>query len=215
MGYRGKVAEQEEARRLRALAWTMPDIAGSLGVSRSPVSLWARDVPVVMGPRRSGPRVPNALERAKAAEIADLPEAGRVRIGALSERYLLIAGAALYPGEGTKRDGVVACTNSDPAMVALFCWWLRRFFGVDERRLRLSLYLHAGLDLDDAQLFWSKRTSIPIDQFVKAYRAVPVAGIRNNKHEHGCVSVRYASARTHREVMGLVRALLGSTTIPG
>ena len=27
MGYRGKLSEREEARRLRARGWTMPDIA--------------------------------------------------------------------------------------------------------------------------------------------------------------------------------------------
>ena len=82
MGYRGKVAELEEARRLRALGRTMPDIASELGVSRSSVSLWTRDVAVEVGPRRVGPRQPNVLERRKAAEIADLLEAGRARIGA-------------------------------------------------------------------------------------------------------------------------------------
>lgn len=216
VGYRGKLCEREEARRLRALGWTMPDIAAELGVSRSSVSLWTRDVPVERGPRRRlRPRPPNVLERRKAAEIADLLEAGRVRIGTLSERDLLVAGVALYAGEGTKRDGMVVFANSDPAMIALFCTWLRRFFEVDERRLRVSLYLHEGLDLPAAQLHWSEVTGIPIDQFSRPYRAVPNAGIRNNKHEHGCVSVRYACSRTHRGVMGLVGALLRSRAIPG
>jgi hypothetical protein len=215
MGYRGKVVERDEARRLRALGRTMPDIAGELGVSRSSVSLWTRDVPVELGPRRLRPRQPNALERRKAAEIAELLDDGRARIGPLSDRDLLIAGTALYAGEGTKRDGVVAFANSDPAMVVLFCTWLRRFFDIDERRLRLSLYLHEGLDLVAVQQFWCDVTGIPISQCNKPYRAIPAAGIRNNKHKYGCVSVRYACARTHRGVIGLVRALLGSTTIPG
>ncbi len=165
VGYREKVAEREEARRLRALGRTMPDVAGELGVSRSSVSLWTRDVPVELGPRRLGPRQPNVLERRKAAEIADLLEAGRMRIGALSDRDLLIAGAALYAGEGTKADGIVAFANIDPAMVAFFCCWLRRFFDIDESRLRVSLYLHDGLDLGAAQSYWSEVTATPIHQF--------------------------------------------------
>jgi len=77
-------------------------------------------MPVALGPRRLGPRQPNVLERRKAAEIAHLLDEGRARIGILSERDLLIAGAALYAGEGTKADGIVAFANSDPAMVAFF-----------------------------------------------------------------------------------------------
>lgn len=155
------------------------------------------------------------MERRKAAEIAELLEAGRARIGELSERDLLVAGTALYAGEGTKADGVVNFANSDPVMVAFFCTWLRQCFEIDESRLRVSLYLHDGLDLRAAQLFWSKVTAIPLHQFSKPYRAVANGGIRNNKHPSGCVSVRYACARTHRGVMGLVRALLLSSTDSG
>ena len=38
MGYRGKLAEQERARVLRAQAWTLNEIATELGVSKSSVS---------------------------------------------------------------------------------------------------------------------------------------------------------------------------------
>ena len=40
----GKVEEQGRARELRADAWTLKDIADELGVSKSSVSLWVRDV---------------------------------------------------------------------------------------------------------------------------------------------------------------------------
>ncbi len=45
MGYRGKVEEQERARDMRARNMTLQDIATELGVSKSSVSLWVRDVP--------------------------------------------------------------------------------------------------------------------------------------------------------------------------
>jgi hypothetical protein len=133
----------------------------------------------------------------------------------LSEEALFVAGVALYAGEGSKTDGEVRFSNSDPAMVRLFCAWFRRFFDVDERRLRGRLYLHQGLDLTATEAFWSALANIPIDQFHKPYRAAPDPSIRRNKHEHGCFSVGYGCSRTHREVMGLVRALLSSEALPG
>jgi hypothetical protein len=36
-------------------------------------------------------------------------------------------------------------------MVRFFCAWLRRHFAIDERRLRIRVYLHQGLDLDAAE----------------------------------------------------------------
>ncbi|HEY6533634.1 MAG TPA: helix-turn-helix transcriptional regulator, partial [Acidimicrobiales bacterium] len=86
MGYRGKVAEQERARELRAQAWTLTDIAAELGVGKGSVSKWVRDVEFTPNPRRtSRQRGPSAAQLRKAAEIADLLEVGRQRIGQLSD----------------------------------------------------------------------------------------------------------------------------------
>jgi predicted transcriptional regulator len=45
MGYRGKVKEQAKARALRAQNRTLADIAQTLGVSKSSVSLYYRRTP--------------------------------------------------------------------------------------------------------------------------------------------------------------------------
>ena len=216
MGYRGKVAQQEQARLLRADGMILQDIAQQLGVSKSSVSLWVRDVDFVPRPHVSARRrEPNALQRRKQAEIDELLAEGVARIGKLSDREFLVAGATLYAGEGAKRDGVIAFANSDPRMVTLFCRWLRRFFDIDESRLRVCLYLHEGLDLESAVSFWSGLTNIPSSQFGKPYRAVPDPSIRRAKHVNGVVCVRYSCSRTHRSVMGLMHALLDDAAVPG
>jgi hypothetical protein len=216
MGYRGKLSEQRAARQLRARGATLSDIAHQLGVSRSSVSLWVRDVDFEAAPRRPARRRgPNALQRRKAAEVAALRVEGVLRIGVLSPQAFLAAGAALYAGEGTKRDGMVAFANTDPRMVALFCAWLRRYFEIDEARLRVRLYLHQGLDLDAAQAHWSQVTGIPLTQFRAAYRAASDPTIRSAKHPLGCAYVTYCCSRTHRAIMGMIDALLSSGTDPG
>jgi hypothetical protein len=217
MGYRGKLAEREQARRLRASGLPMAEIAARLGVSRSSVSLWVRDVPFESRPRgtRGRRRAPNALQRRRQAEIDRLLAEGRDRVGRLSEREFLVAGVALYAGEGGKRDGSVQFANSDWRMVVFFCSWLRRFFVIDESRLRIRLYLHEGLDLAASTAFWSEVTEIPESQFGKPYRAAADPTIRHAKHVHGCVSIGYSCSATHRSIMGLVGALLGGAAIPG
>ena len=100
-------------------------------------------------------------------------------------------------------------------MVRFFCAWLRRFFEIDESRLRVRVYLHEGLDLDAAERFWSEATGIPRSQFGKPYRAAADPSIRKTKHQHGCVYVNYSCSRTHRGIMGLVRALLSSDAYSG
>jgi hypothetical protein len=216
MGYRGKNLEQAEARELRAGGMTLAGIATKLGVSKSSVSLWVRDVPFTPSAGRYGPqRRPNRLRDARLAEIAELDAAGLDRIGVLSDEAFLAAGVALYAGEGSKSDGVVKFANTDAAMMHFFCAWLRRYFEIDESRLRARVYLHEGLDLDAAEQFWSQVMAIPREQFQAPYRAVADPSIRRTKHEFGCAYLVYGCSRTHRAVMGMVRALLSPGSVPG
>jgi AcrR family transcriptional regulator len=201
---------------MRAEGMTLLDIATRLGVSKSSVSLWVRDVEFTPSRRRYGPhRRPHPAHEAKLRQIEELDAEGVARIGTLSDDAFLAAGVALYAGEGTKREGAVRFANTDPTMVRLFCAWLRRFFDIDESRLKVRVYLHQGLDLDAAQAHWSRVTAVPLAQFRAPYRAVPDPSIRRNKHEFGCVYVDYSCTKTHRRIMGLVRALLSSGAIPG
>jgi hypothetical protein len=214
VGYRGKVELQEKARVFRAEGRTLLDIATELGVAKASVSVWVRDVPFEPRARRASvDRRPHPQHVARLAEIEACDLRGVERIGRLSDEAFLAAGAALYAGEGAK--GALNFANTNAEMVAFFCRWLRRYFTIDESRLRVRVYLHDGLDLDGAEGFWSEITGVPRSQFRAPYRAKRDPTMRRNKHEHGCVYVGYWCSRTHREVMGLVRALLASGAIPG
>ena len=216
MGYRGKTVEKERARDLRAESWTLQAIASELGVSRSSVSVWVRDVRFEPKPRhRPIFRNPSSLHLAKLAQIEEMNQWGREQIGVLSEAAFLAAGVALYAGEGAKKDGSVNFANTNSEMVSFFCAWLRHFFEVDESRVRVRVYLHQGLDLDAAEEHWAKIVGVPRTQFNQPYRAVADPSIRKNKHELGCVYVVYSCSKTHRGIMGLQRALLSSRSIPG
>lgn len=190
MGYRGKVAEQEQARRLRAEGHTMLEIANQLGASKSSVSLLTRDVDFAArrgryGARRRGP---NALQRRKAEEIERLLAEGRERIGQLSEKEFLVAGTALYA------SALLLSGRNSPTGRALSASGSRRWSRCE---LLVGRHRHPGLAVG------------------KPYRAVPDVGIRHNKHEHGCISVGYGCSRTHRAIMGLCRGLISSNAIPG
>ena len=166
MGYRGKIELKEKARLMRAESRTLQDIATILGVSKSSVSLWVRDVLFEPGPRQaSATRRPHPQHVAKLAEIERCDAEGVERIGTLSDAAFLAAGAALYAGEGSKTDGKVLFANTNAEMVSFFCAWLRRFFNVDESRMRVRVYLHQELDLDAAESFWSEITGLPRAQF--------------------------------------------------
>lgn len=166
-------------------------------------------IEIVDGTERSThSRKPNRLRLAKLAQIEALRAEADERLQEISDQEFLIAGLALYAAEGNKRDGEVTLANTDPRMIRFFCVWLRRFFAVDESRLRVRLYLHEGLDIGEANAFWSELTGIPEAAFQKPYRARADQSIRNSKHPKGCPSVRYSCSRTHRAIIAMADALL-------
>ncbi len=218
MGYRGKLEERRRARELRARAWTLQEIADELDVAKSSVSVWVRDVEFEVRPRRrvaAQQKFVHPARKAKLEQIARLEAEGRRWIGELSERDLLLAGVALYAGEGAKGGHEASLANTDPRIIWFFCRWLRHFFELDETRLRVSLYLHDCLDLHRANAFWSEVTEIPVSQFTKPYRAEVDDSIRSTKHPVGCATVRYSSVAVGRAIMGLIRALFRPPALLG
>src|ERR1700748_3882063 len=127
---RAKDEVRARARELREQGLDYEEITGALGVAKSSVSLWVRDLPI---PDRlsyeecrkrsaEGTRRYWAAERpVRAAARAATCAAAAIQIGALTDRELLIAGAIAYGCEGGKtkphrRSDRVIFINSDPAL---------------------------------------------------------------------------------------------------
>ena len=217
MGYGGKYVERVRARELRAQSWTLNAIATELGVCKSSVSVWVRDVEFTPTPRSrghpAGPKHPMRVK--KEAEIARCQQEANAWIGELTEREITMFVLGLYAGEGNKTEGGVGMANTNPLYLKVFITWLRAAFEIDESRLRAALYLHEGLDLDLATTFWSDLLQIPAEQFTKPYRAVPDPSIRSAKHVMGCPSVRYSSSELLRRVMAMIEAVTWRIANPG
>ncbi len=198
MGYAGKVAEREEARVLRLGGVRLVDIAIQLHVSKGTVSRWVRDVPCPPSDIRRGPRRPSSLHLDRLAKEVEAREWALDLVNRWTVDATFAAGVALYAGEGAKTGDFVGFVNVDPRMITFFMSWLRCFFQVDERGLRVRLYLHQGLDLDAATAHWSAITGIAPSQFTAPYRAEADQTRRLSKHIYGCFTVRYHSKDTLR-----------------
>lgn len=116
-------------------------------------------------------------------------------------------------------------------MIALFLAWFRRFFPVDEHRLRVRLYLHEDLDLDAAIDHWVAVTGIPRSQFggrddpaepphlrVPVYRVRLVAGAPLRHGSRPCVAIvgsDQSGVAQLAERSTVNRLAVGSSPTPG
>ncbi|MFD9948009.1 helix-turn-helix domain-containing protein [Nonomuraea sp. NPDC059023] len=195
----------ERARELRAQGRTYPEIAAELGVSKSSVSLWVRDLPregrlsYAESRRRNdeGRRRYWAEEGARRrAEREDVRQRAQDEIGVLSDREILIAGAIAYWCEGAKNkphraDNHVTFINSDPGLVLLFIRFLQ-VAGVPLERLYFRVHIHETADIEAAERYWLEVTGADRSQFRKTTlkRHNPATVRRNNGEDYrGCLRV--------------------------
>jgi hypothetical protein len=154
-----KPLEREEARRLRVDGMPMKQIAATLGVSVSSVSLWTRDIELTneqraRNLRRAGQARGDAWRDLNRRKRQQQQSEGRAR--ARKRDPLHVAGCMLYWAEGSKGRNTAALTNSDLQLVRLFRRFLVDCMGVSrsEITLRLNVYLRPNRSLREIETYW-------------------------------------------------------------
>jgi len=130
------------------------------------------------------------------------------------EKRLKIAGIMLYWAEGGKQSGrnfTVDFVNSNPEMIGLFLKFLRTVCIIDESRLRVLLYCYADQDSESLKKYWSKLTTIPLNQFIKPYIRKDFLPEKSGKMQHGLVHVRYSDKKLLLQIEKWIEDYLGKT----
>ena len=211
-----KTAERNEARKLRREEGrSVKELAALLGVARSTISVWVRDIELTdeqretlrrrMGGRIDGARVNSirALERHRAAQ-----EAGR--LAARRGDLLHAAGCMLYWAEGSRSRHAIEFVNSDPAMVVFFLRFLRTCLGVPDNKVRLTCNLfadHASRQ-HEIEAFWLDRLGLPRSSLrrstVNRYSKYSEKK-RRNKLPYGTCRLNVYDTRLVHELYGAIQ----------
>lgn len=118
-----------------------------------------------------------------------------------------ILSALLFWCEGNKTQlNMVRFTNSDPKMIKLFLYLLRKGFNLDETKFRCLIHLHEYHNEKEQIKYWSKITNIPQDQFHNSYRK-PNTGKRKRKDYPGCLALTYYNDKISKELWAIYKAI--------
>lgn len=198
---------RSRARRLRLEGWSVPAIAAEIGIARSTAFEWTKHIP------REG--TPEAIEyrkkrskqmtdarwaphrAARAAAREEILTNAADSVGELTEREIMLLGAAVYWCEGAKakpwrpHDWGVKFVNSDVTLISLFLRFADEL-GYPRDQLSYSLSIHESADVEAAQRWWEQQIGLVPGSITKAAikRHNPVT-VRNNvgDHYHGCLMV--------------------------
>lgn len=215
-----------KARELRAEGLDYQEIVTKLGVSKSSVSLWVRDLPRPprVAPEECAKRTAERMRRhwaaeqpVRAARRAAASAAAAAGIGGLTDREILIAGAVAYWCEGGKnkpyrRTNRVIFMNSDPELISFFLLFLATV-GVARSDLAFQLQIHETADVPSAERFWLSLTEARPEQFRTSLKKPNPTTTRKNTGEdyHGCLRVAVKrSSQLYRQIEGWASAAVAT-----
>lgn len=224
MGYFGKLEEKLKAQELRRRGLSYGEILLQVSVSKDTVSRWCRDIVLtevqkkrllenkLYGQRKGSQVAADNKRQARILRTQTIFQEAKRELGDLSKRDKFIAGIMLYAGEGDKTDGKGGFANSDPKIIKFMMRWFKEFCQVPLSRFRGAIWIHEGLDAEEAKRYWSKITGIPQNQFFKTYIAknkIDSRKIRKNIHNYGVFAINFSVSDKQRRIMGWISALLG------
>lgn len=198
---RARIREKEIAITLRRKGHSYRDILRSVPVSKSTLSDWLKELPLTRGEK-------TALKRATDRNITR----GRIRAaGALRDLRLereralhLVAareyrsyredpffsvGIALYWGEGSKRHGGFAFTNSDPEMVAIMVRWIERFLATPRHMIKARLYLHRSYAHERLETYWIRSLRLSPSNLYKSVYKPSALAVKKRPDYKGCFKI--------------------------
>lgn len=170
---------RKKAITLRKQGASVGNIANTLSVSKSSVSLWVKDVILTKKQKivlKRNIHSPSVIEKRRQSRIANeiikrsivIDNASR-DVPTISNHDLIkMIGVALYWGEGGKTmKGMARISNSDPGLIKMSMRFFREVCKVKEHRFRAYVHTHSAGQVKEIEKYWSDITNIPRSQFYK------------------------------------------------
>jgi predicted transcriptional regulator len=171
-----KKVEQIKARKMRHSGFSVKEITKELGVAKSSVSVWVRDIELTKDQKirlsEKGHTL-EVIEKRRATRLANESARKEVMINAaiseidkLSKRDLMFFGIAAYWGEGAKKKpNSVEFFNSDPKFVRVMMRFFKEVCCVPNAKFKGRIQLHEHLNPRKAERYWIEVSGIPFSQF--------------------------------------------------
>jgi hypothetical protein len=123
--------------------------------------------------------------------------------------FLFGLGVGLYWGEGTKKNlGQVRLGNTDPYLVRAFLIFLRKFYQIDNSRLRFAIQIFTDMDQKKEERFWRDLLRVKSSQFYKTINTRSGSiGTYREKTQHGVLTIYFNNKKLCDILIGEIEKL--------
>ncbi len=218
-----KTEQREAARELRRQGRSVNEIVRELGVAKSSVSMWVRDVELTAEQQhelynRRGPRYRAQANGSKAVATKyremrrEYQEEGRAKAREMDPLH--IAGCMLYWAEGRKTRNSLTFVNSDANMLVFYLRFLRHSLGITNNQIiiRLNYYIGNGLSSEEIENYWLTLLKLPRNCLAKVHAVnnQPISSNqRGRKLLHGTCEVAVHNTQIVQQIMGAIQEYSG------
>lgn len=198
---RSKVQEKDLAIILRKKGYSYSDILKEIGVAKSTLSLWLKDLPLTLEEKKylkkrkdsniSRGRIKSATAHRKNRlnrERLILKEA-QEEFSLNKKKPLFLVGIALYWAEGTKRGTMTQFMNSDHRIINLWVRWIEKYTEVRRGDLFIRLFIHKPYAHENCEQFWANELNIPQDLFKKTIYKPTGKLVKKRPRYRGCMRI--------------------------
>jgi hypothetical protein len=209
---------KSEAIKLRRSGESLPHIHDVLGIPKSTLSYWFRDIELSVKQKdRLHKNWLNGLVTARKGAAKWHREEKLKRIVAakneaevifkninLNDKYTLeLSLAILYLAEGSKKNVETALGSSDPNTLRFFLSALKKLYDLDIKKVRCELYLRYDQDPNELKSYWAKELSLPLSNFTQVNRDKRTIGRETYDHYKGVCSLRCGNVAIQRRLVFL------------
>ena len=167
------ISLKEQAINLRLKGDSYNMIAQELGLAKSTLSDWLREVPFIPNEQvieRIGRAKLKSAQFKNFQRIKDIEKMRKVahdELRKLSKRDLWLLGIGLYLGEGSKNNENIRIINADAKIIKLSIKWFREICDLKTENFAPCIHIYPDNDPDLTLRYWSNELNIPLQQFGK------------------------------------------------
>ncbi len=208
------------AVKLRQRGISVRKIEARLGIPRSTLSYWFRDVKLLphltlklrqdwelalVKARKKAVLWHNA-EKAKRIELARHEASAALnRIDTADPHILELALAILYLGEGSKKTQETALGSSDPLILQFFLAALKKIYYLDTKQIRYDLALRADQNREEMKRYWMRTLHLPKSSIRQINKDQRTRGSKTYPHYKGVCLIRCGNVAIQRRLLFLAQ----------
>jgi transposase-like protein len=210
-----KLLEKTEAIKMRNQGISIGEIARTIGVSKSSVSLWVREIKLSKSQLKQLNINGHSVESIDKRRISRLSSTKKRHNQLFADAYLEASdlfvnplwnvGISLYWGEGGKTKNLVRIANSDPAVITVMMNFFRSVCHVPEDKFRAHVHTFMHANVDQTIAYWSQITGIQKSQFFKTYQKNSAASLHKRETlPNGTVQIYVLDTSLFFRIMGWI-----------